>query len=112
MTTTAEELNAAMAAATDGAGLPYLDMRVVFDDGREYLTHADQRDMRRAQLTCGIPDVEGDPLGFNRATAWAYLARTGQLDGLGWSAFDAEVAFVIPAEEPTTADPTGPATAG
>jgi hypothetical protein len=112
MTATADQLNAALAAATGGASLPYLDMRVVFDDGRELFSHADQRDMRRAQLMCGISDPAADPLGFNRATAWSYLARTGQLDGLGWSAFDAEVAFVIPAEQQTTADPTRPATAG
>jgi hypothetical protein len=111
MTATADQLNAALAAATDGAGLPYLDMRVVFDDGREYRTHADQRDMRRATTECGIANPELDPLGFNRATAWAYLARTGALDGLGWRAFDLEVSFVIPAE-PTAADPTGPAGAG
>ena len=109
--TTAEQLNAAMAAATDGAGLPYLDMRVIFDDGREFFSHADQRDMRRAQVACGIANPDLDPLGFNRATAWSYLSRTGQLDGVGWAAFDAEVSFVIPTEQ-TTADPTGPATAG
>jgi hypothetical protein len=111
MTATADQLNAALAAAT-GTGLPYLDMRVIFDDGRELLSHADQRDMRRAQLMCGIPDPESDPLGFSRATAWSYLTRTGQLTDCDWRTFDETVGFVIPTEPQTMADPTGPATAG
>ena len=71
-----------MEAAT-GTSLPYLDMRVVFDptmdDRAELASHADQRDMRKAQVQIGS-DPELDPLGFNRATAWAYLRRTGQID--------------------------------
>jgi hypothetical protein len=113
MTTTAEELNAVLAAATAGAGLPYLVMRVVFDDGTEYHSRADQRDMRRAMVATGA-DPHTDPLGFSRACAWSYLTRTDVL-AMGWAEFDRDVAFVIPppAEDaPETADPTRPATAG
>jgi hypothetical protein len=110
--TALEEAVAAMEAAT-GTSLPYLDMRVVFDeaDGRPaVLSHADQRDMRKAQVQIGT-DPELDPLGFNRACAWAYLRRTQDLPDT-WAEFDSKVAFVIPIPEQTTADPTGPALAG
>jgi hypothetical protein len=90
--------------------LPYLDMRVIFDDDTELESHADQRDMRRGQLAIGT-NPEADPIGFNRAVAWAFLTRTGQINGMGWKDFDAQVPFVIPAEVQTTADPTGTATA-
>jgi hypothetical protein len=90
--------------------LPYLDMLVAFDDGRRLESHADQRDMRRAQIAIGT-DPQADPLGFTRASAWAYLQRNGVLNGLGWRDFDEQVAFVVPLEERTGADPTGTATA-
>jgi hypothetical protein len=107
-TLTAADLNAALGA--DPSGLPFLNSRVVFDDGRQFHTQADQRDMRRAMLTCGIPDPEADPLGFARAVAWSYLNRNGEISE-PWQVFDMNVMFVIP-EATTTADPTGPATAG
>jgi hypothetical protein len=109
MTATADQLNAAMEAAA-GTGLPYLDMRVIFDDGRELAAHADQRDMRRAQVAIGV-DPDRDPIGFSRACAWAYLTRTDQL-AMGWADFDGQVPFCIPFDKQTTADPTRPATAG
>jgi hypothetical protein len=90
--------------------LPYLDMLVVFDDGRRVESHADQRDMRRAQIAVAT-DPQQDPIGFTRASAWAYLSRTGQVDGLGWKDFDEQVPFVVPLEDKTGADPTGTATA-
>jgi hypothetical protein len=100
---------------SSGAGaLPYLDLRVVFDPDAgagEYQAHCDQRDMRRAQLAIGV-DPDRDPLGFSRACAWAFLTRTGALEGMGWKDFDRDVAFVIPAEDQTAADPTGTAPAG
>jgi hypothetical protein len=108
VTAAADQLNALMEAAA-GTSLPYLDMRVIFDDGREFASHADQRDMRRAHIATGDP--ERDPIGFSRACAWAYLTRTDQYSG-GWLEFDAQVPFVIPFEEQTTADPTRPDTAG
>jgi hypothetical protein len=104
MTVTAE-VQAAFDDAVQVARLPYLDMAVIFDDGRRYASHGDQRDMRRAQIAIGV-DPELDPLGFNRATAWAHLTRVGALDGVSWADFDRDVAFVIPLEEQTTADPT------
>ena len=111
--TALEEARAAMEAATD-TSLPYLDMRVVFDPDLstrgEMFSHADQRDMRKAQVNIGT-DPDLDPLGFNRACAWAYLRRTGQIDDT-WADFDANCAFVFPAEVQTRADPTGPARAG
>jgi len=109
-------LDAAVAEAVAAGSLPYLVMRVVFDEstGRaEVRTRADQRDMRRAQVALGC-DPELDPIGFNRACAWAYLSRTGQLEEMGWADFDAAVAFVIPPAGPEalqTADPTRPAPA-
>lgn len=109
MTATADELAAALEAQT-GARLPYLDMLVVFDDGARLESHADQRDMRRAQIAIGT-DPETDPIGFNRACAWAYLTRRSELS-MGWAEFDRDVSFVIPLEAQTTADPTGPAQAG
>jgi hypothetical protein len=93
--------------------LPYLDMVVVFDDGRRLVTHADQRDQR-----VGLRLIGGDPrtdaLGFNRASAWAYLHRTEQLPGVGWVEFDRDAAFVIPLpdDEQTGADPTRTDTGG
>ena len=86
--------------------LPYLDMLVVFDDGLRLDSHADQRDMRRAQVAIGC-DPSQDPIGFTRASAWAFLHRTGMLS-TGWRDFDANVSFVIPLEEQTAADPTRP----
>jgi hypothetical protein len=91
--------------------LPYLDMLVAFEDGRRVESHADQRDMRRGLIAIKPLDPEADPIGFNRATAWAYLNRTGAIDGLGWADFDKQVTFVVPLEEQTGADPTGTATA-
>jgi hypothetical protein len=90
--------------------LPYLDMLVAFDDGRRLESHADQRDMRIGQKLTGA-DPTADPIGFNRATAWAYLNRTGVLNGTGWAEFDKTVSFVVPLPEQTGADPTGTATA-
>lgn len=95
-------------AALDAYSLPYLDMLVVFDDGLRLDSHADQRDMRRAQVAIGCEPAQ-DPIGFNRATAWAFLHRTGVLS-TGWRDFDANVSFVIPLDKQTTADPTRPDT--
>jgi hypothetical protein len=111
--TTLNTAAAALAAAT-GAALPYIDMRVIFvdDDGNktEYFSHADQRDVRRANVVVSNPEL--DPIGFNRAVAWAYLTRTAVID-MGWADFDRDAAFVVPPpDEQTTADPTTPATAG
>ena len=88
--------------------LPYLDMLVVFDDGLRVDTHADQRDMRRAQIAIGC-DPSADPIGFTRASAWSYLHRTGQIS-TGWKDFDANVSFVVPLDSQTAADPTRTAT--
>ena len=84
--------------------LPYLDMLVVFDDGLRLESHGDQRDMRRAQIAIGC-EPSADPIGFTRASAWAFLHRTGVIS-TGWKDFDANVSFVIPLEEQTAADPT------
>lgn len=95
-------------AALAAYSLPYLDMLVVFDDGLRLDSHADQRDMRRAQVAIGC-DPTQDPIGFTRASAWAFLHRTGALS-TGWKDFDANVSFVIPLEVQTAADPTRPDT--
>jgi hypothetical protein len=110
MTSTADRMNAVMAAATDGAALPYFVGRVIFDDGREYASKADQRDQRRAMVALGHDSAETDPVGFWRACAWSYLTRNGVLE-ISWPDFDRDVAFVT-REETETADPTRPATAG
>ena len=91
--------------------LPNLDMLVVFDDGTRMTSHADQRDMRRAQVATGA-DPDRDPLGYNRAAAWSWLHRTGAI-AMGWKEFDNQVAWVIPVpeDEQTAADPTPAATA-
>ena len=98
------DLEHTRAAELGAYSLPYLDMLVVFDDGLRLETHADQRDMRRAQIAIG-GQPSADPIGFNRATAWAYLHRMGILS-TGWKDFDTNVSFVIPLEEQTAADPT------
>lgn len=111
--TALDTARAAMEQAT-GTSLPYLDMRVIWDpeadDRPEMFSHADQRDMRKAQIAIGC-DPDLDPLGFNRACAWSYLRRTEQIHDT-WPDFDAKVAFVMPADKQTTADPTPPARAG
>lgn len=84
--------------------LPYLDTLVAFDDGLRLTAHADQRDMRRAQVAIGTRP-EDDPIGFTRATAWAYLHRMGELS-TGWKDFDQNVSFVVPLDKQTGADPT------
>jgi hypothetical protein len=93
------------------AGLPYLNMTVTFDDGTSHEVHADQRDMRRAGAHA---NPELDPIGYARATAWAYLTRHDMIEGMGWAAFDASVPFCLPIDDPAvpaTADPTVTATA-
>ena len=91
-------------AALAAYSLPYLDMLVVYDNGDRVDTHADQRDMRRAQIAIGC-DPSADPIGFTRAASWSYLHRTGQIS-TGWKDFDTNVSFVIPLEVQTAADPT------
>ena len=81
------------------------------DDGRSFTVDADQRDQRRAMLTFAV-DPEQDPLGFLRATGWAAAARTGVLNGMSWRDFDTAARYVLPEEEPATADPTQAGTAG
>jgi hypothetical protein len=97
----------AAAGPLDSYRLPYLDMLVVLEDGRRLESHADQRDMRRAHLAM-VSDPERDPLGYNMASAWAFLNRTGVIDGMGWKDFEAQVTFVVPleVEAPGGADPT------
>jgi hypothetical protein len=98
--------------------LPYVDLVVVFADdaanghaGARYATHGDQRDIYRGQVAAGISDTESDlaKLQMVRAAAWAYLTRTGQVE-MGWRDFDRDVAFIVPMEDQTAADPTGTAT--
>jgi hypothetical protein len=86
--------------------LPYLDLVVIFDDGRRLECHADQRDQRRALVALGTSDPSLDQIGFARAVAWAYLSRTGAIDGTGWAEFDDTVPFVTAKEVQTAADPT------
>lgn len=92
-------------------GLPYLNMRVVFDDGAEFMTHCDQRDMRRAQAHA---QPETDPIGYARATAWAYLTRH-ELISMNFATFDRDVPFCVPLDDESggadAADPTETATA-
>ena len=47
-------------AALGAYSLPYLDMLVVFDDGLRLDSHADQRDMRRAQVAMAGPVAGSD----------------------------------------------------
>jgi len=68
----------------------------------------DQRDHRRAELSCGI-DHESDRLGFARAQTWAGLMRTKQLK-LSWREFDEICPWVAPEEDEQSVDPTTPAT--
>jgi hypothetical protein len=94
-------------------GLPYLAGIVYLDDGRTFKFEADQRDQRRAMAPApagggGILSPDMDPIGWNRASAWAYLVRTGELE-MGWAEFDACCAFAQPAEVIRTVDPTPPA---
>jgi hypothetical protein len=104
MTQTDDPTTPADPAPLSDYALPYLDTLIVFDDGLRLTAHADQRDMRRAQVAIG-GNVEGDPIGFTRATAWAYLHRMGELS-TGWKDFDQNVSFVVPLKEQTAADPT------
>ena len=84
-------------------GLPYITADAIMDDGTSYPVKADQRDQHRALLPPGMggagissPDV--DPLGFLRAVGWAYLSRTGVLNGMTYPQFDAACAFVQPVD--------------
>jgi hypothetical protein len=91
-------------------GLPYLAGIVYLDDGRTFKFEADQRDQRRAMAPIpagggGIVAPDVDPIGWNRASAWAYLVRIGELD-MTWRDFDAQCAFAQPAVEVAVADPT------
>jgi len=91
-------------------GLPYLAGIVYLDDGRTFKFEADQRDQRRAMAPeraggGGIMAPDVDPIGWNRAAAWAYLVRTGEID-MPWAEFDAQCAFAQPALEVVVADPT------
>ena len=63
--------------------------------------------MRRAQVAIGC-DPSQDPIGFTRASAWAFLHRTGALS-TGWKDFDANVSLRDPVGG---ADGRGPYTAG
>ena len=92
-----------------------LHLVAYLDDGRALEVHADQRDMRRAFIALGVQDPATDVLGFPRACAWAYLSRTGEIDGTGWKTFDAETIEVSPPDDVdpvSVVDPTGPAPAG
>jgi hypothetical protein len=100
---------------TDDPRLHILHLDAFLDDGRVLAVHADQRDMRRAFIALGTQDPTSDQLGFPRACAWAYLTRTGVLDGMGWADFDAQTIEVTATENgmvATPVDPTRPAPAG
>lgn len=93
------------------AALPYIVADAVMDDGTEWPIRADQRDQHRALQPpalggAGISSPDLDPLGFLRAVGWAYLTRTGVLDGMTFAAFDASCAFVQPREVGEDVDPT------
>jgi len=87
------------------------------DDERSFVVlkvFVDQRDMRRATLSCGI-DPEADGFGLARAQAWSALVRKRRLNGMKWREFDDECPWVAPesdeAEVPAV-DPTPPDGAG
>jgi hypothetical protein len=88
-------------------------LTALLDDDRWFDTLADQRDQRVAlQL---VPDPERDKIGFQWACAWAYLQRTGQVDGMGWAMFQKHIVQVMPTpgvDVVTPVDPTGPGPAG
>jgi hypothetical protein len=110
-----------LAAGADLSWLPRMVWRVALDDGRQWVVSTDQRDQRRAMVTCGIQDAEADKIGFAFAVCWAALTRTHQLE-LGWAAFQDQVAGVAPvaddddddaaAEELGRVDPTRTAAVG
>ena len=88
----------------DQYAFPYIDTAVLLDDGRRFVSHADHRDMRRASALVPAGGAV-DPLGFNMATAYACLSRTGDVD-MTWKAFEAVCCFAAPLERQTAADPT------
>jgi hypothetical protein len=94
---------------------PWTIANVLMDDGTEYKIVANQRHQRRAMMPAnyggaGIRDAEGDPLGFIRAVAWAYLTEGDDpaLPGVTWPAFDGTCAFVQPVPDDDD-DPDGAA---
>jgi len=100
------------------SGLPYIVADAVMDDGACWPVRADQRDQHRALMPpalggAGISSPDLDPLGFLRAVGWAYLSRTGVLNGMTYAEFDAACAFVQPVDlegdEPDEVGPTWPA---
>ena len=106
-TTTFTDLYSAATAPTvdlDAFSFPFVDTAVLLEDGRRFATHADHRDMRRAGIAVGTSAAQ-DPLGFNTATAWAYLTRVGQIE-MGWAEFSKVCMFSQPIPQQTTADPT------
>jgi hypothetical protein len=115
MTTTDAAFSDLYAAATaptvdwDTYAFPYIDTAVLLDDGRRFVGHADHRDMRRAHMLIPAGGAV-DPLGFNMATAYAYLSRTGALGEMTWKEFAAACCFAAPLEQQTAADPTRTAT--
>ena len=88
----------------DDFSFPFIDCGVLLEDGRRFVTHADHRDMRRAGVAVGT-SAQADPLGFNIATAWAYLTRVGELE-MGWAEFAKLCMFAQPLDKMTVADPT------
>lgn len=97
------------------AWIPREVYRVALEDGRQWVIATDQRDQRRAMLTCGYdPDMmRADPLGMTWAVCWSALIRTGALEGMGWAQFQNAIVGVKAGaadddDEPGALDPTNP----